>query len=117
LVYESQGWAIETAGWAIDEGDESAAFTPADAPDDAALVVSSFRSDHGPIRDEELSEMAGKGSPAAVERTEVRCGAFSGYRACYDEDETHWRVWWLAHGGRDTPVRHVQLRAHGCRPP
>jgi hypothetical protein len=97
VVHTASSWSLESAGWSVDESEESIAFLPCDAEDEAALIVSAFRKANAAITPEELWEMSGKASPASAARAEVRCGDFHGYHATYDEDGTHWRVWWLAH--------------------
>jgi hypothetical protein len=98
VIYASSWWTLESAGWQIDDTDESPAFLPCDTEREAALVVSAFRKPSGEIAAEELWEMLGAGSPPDAPRVAVRCGDFEGYHARYEEDGLCWRVWWLACG-------------------
>lgn len=98
MIYSSTWWTIESAGWAVNTTEDYTAFVPCDTAEEAALIVSAFRKLAGPITPEEIWAMSGMASPPAAIRQRVTCGPFEGYRTSYrDEDNLHWRVWWLAH--------------------
>ena len=97
MIYSSAWWCIETAGWQVDESEESTVLLPCDLVSEAALVITAFRKAAGDITPEELWEMSGRASPPEAARTNVRCGDLEGYYAAYrDTEGVHWRVWWLA---------------------
>ena len=93
-TYEGHGFRIERAGWGLEDGEETLTLTPADI--DAALLITAFTSPNDTIDDQELRELAASGTPQDVVRTPVQCGEFHGYRAEYNQEGLHWRVWWLA---------------------
>jgi hypothetical protein len=97
MTYSESWWAIDGAGWAVEVLEDATSFMPCDAGGDAALFVSTYQKGNGIITPEELWEMSGKASPIEAVRVDARCGEFEGYYSSYrDEEDTHWRVWWLA---------------------
>jgi hypothetical protein len=95
-IYEGHGFQIERAGWGLEDDEQTLTLTPADI--DAALQISGFTSPNDVIDDSELRELAQAGTPPDIIRATVQVGKFHGYRAEYNEEGLHWRVWWLATG-------------------
>lgn len=95
MIHTMTLWSVDTAGWRLQDDGEVLTLLACDA--DAALQFLTRRKPNGMIGDAELRAMADLGSPKAPPRHAVRCGDFNGYAASYVQEQTHWRIWWLAH--------------------
>jgi hypothetical protein len=90
-------WHMNAADWHHVPGSDNTTFTPCDV--DAALTISAAYKTRAPISEEENAEMAQRGAPTHIERSQITCGEFTGLTAEYedhsDDGSFFVRVWWL----------------------
>jgi hypothetical protein len=95
-IYVGHGFQIERGGWGMEDDEDTLTLVPADI--DAALQITALTSPNPQISDAELQMLAEKGAPADAVRQTIKCGSLWGLHAQYEDEGTHWRVWWLAAG-------------------
>jgi len=92
-MFQSKLWAIDPAGWSVDAAHDSVSFASCDV--DAALVFSALHLGEGVFTDQDVAFLVNRGAPPSAVRTEIACGDFRGFHTEYEDNGTHWRVWWL----------------------
>ncbi len=97
MLIRQPHWAVDSAGWSIDQSAECITLCPADV--DAALQFSCHRKRMGDVTTEEMHSYATNNvSPFGATPEPVLIGPFSGFTAEFEDSDRFWRRWWLASG-------------------
>ena len=95
--YANEHYELDPGDFEVEEQEDGVALLPPDG--EGALHITAFVTDSGDVTDEELEESSADGAPEETPREPVKCGAFRGFHARFEDDDGAWRVWWLAAGG------------------
>ena len=89
-------WELQLLdGWCATEHPECLTLTRSEH---GAFQLSAAVKTRGAILPDEVEAQSRKGTPETSKAVPFEAGKFIGFTAGYEEDETHWQRFWLAHG-------------------